>query len=291
MRLFCIYIILVVPSFCFSQSVAEIKTKQQAENLITGKFRYMDFRYDSFTIYPADSAFDNFKEGDFNHDGVNDLLVFGKAKVTYRKETYTEDEIVILLGDKKRPRKADFPYRIFFSGLGVRNVAYPKVIRVDGKDHILIKYNHPDYQEAPFFYDTLYVVNDRMMPYCKHPDAHIPTRVEFRTDECYGSCPVFEMTINDNLDVTYHGIKHVGKSGEYKLRADQEDWNYVAQLIRNLNVPTLEDNYFHGPTDQQTCFTTVVFKNGDKKNIQDYGMIGTFRLSILYSYFFELKNF
>lgn len=284
-------LLLIFPTICFSQPLTEIKTKRQAENFIKENFRYYDYKYDLFVIDTIDSHIDNFKVGDFNHDGQNDLLVFGIAHVTVKETTYKEDEIVILIGDGKKPRKVNFPYR-FFRGLGVHIIPYPKAISIEGKDFVLIKYDIIDREQtAKTFYDTLFIKNDHVIPYTENPSEEIVTKIEFKTGYCYGPCPVFEMTIDEDLNVVYNGIDHVDKKGEFRLKAEKKDWDYLVALVKNLNVHDLRDNYSVAWTDDQTAFTTFLFKNGDRKKIEDYGLNGTFGLSVLYDYFFNLSKF
>src|SRR5882672_5485825 len=122
-------ITLVIPAICSSQPLTQIKTKEQAENFIKENFKYYDYKYDSFVIDSVNSDFDNFKEGDFNHDGIADLLVFGTAHLSDRGATYKKDEIIILIGNKGKPKKVKFPY-IFFDGVGDNGTPLPKVIRI-----------------------------------------------------------------------------------------------------------------------------------------------------------------
>lgn len=284
-------VLIIIPTICFSQPLTQIKTKGQAENYIKEKFKYYDSKYDLFVIDSVGSNFDNFKEGDFDHDGVKDLLVFGTALVTVKTTTYKEDEIIIIIGDKKKPRKVNFPYG-FFRGLGVHIIPYPKVISIEQKDFILIKYDIVDREQtSETFYDTLFIKNDHVIPFTKMPSEMGVTRIEFKTNHCYGTCPVFEMTIDKNFDVEYNGIEYVDKKGQYKLRINNKDWDYITALISNLKIEDLKDNYSINWTDHQTGFLTVIFKDGSKKNIEDYGLSGTFGLSVIYDYFFELRKF
>lgn len=288
--------ILVLPTFCFSQPLSQIKTKAQAEKYIVDNFTYYrDYRYDQFTVEDTVSAsVDNFKHGDFNHDGFEDLMVFGTAVVMRGKEQYTLDEIVIIVGDRKTPRKVHFPYQ-FFEGIGIDMTPFPKIIKLIEKDYVAITYdmdrvhNNEPLQTRS---DTLFVdSNDNLLPFSNNPSKKEISRVEFKTDHCYGSCPVFELTIDSDLNADYNGIKYVDKTGLHRLKAEKKDWDYITRLINHLNIKTLKDNYAVRWTDYQTGTLTVIFKNGDKKTIEDYGMKGSFGLSLLYDYFFELSKF
>ncbi len=283
--------ILLIPAFCYSQPLTRIKNKEQVEKFITKKFKFYGYRYDSFLVDSGNSNYDNFKVGDFNYDGIKDLLVFGTAIVTPKSTTFREDEIVIIIGDKKRPRKVSFPYG-YFRGLGIHWIPYPKVISVGQKDFIIINYDIIDRsQRSQSYYDTLFIINDHVVPFVESPSYKEVSRIEFRTDHCYGTCPVFEMTLHKNLDVEYNGIDYVDNKGEFKLKMERKDWDYLTNLIAYLKLEYLSSNYDIGATDHQTAFLTVVYSDGETKSIEDYGLSGTFGLTVLYDYLFELRKF
>src|SRR5258708_26648416 len=255
-------IILIIPSFCFSQDLNQIKTRNQVEKFITENFKYHnEYKYDSFTIDSTESSFDKFKEGDFNDDGIKDILVFGTAYLTIEKMTFKRNEMIILIGNKNRPKKVNFPYG-FFDQFGSQTTPYPKLIHIGQKDFILIGYEVENYRQktSKIFYDTVSITNDHFIPFTKHPTEKEIIRIDFKTDHCYGTCPVFEMTIDKNLDVDYNGVDHVDKKGQFKLKAEKKDWDYLTSLISNLKIEGLQDNYAVNWTDHQTGFLTVVFR-------------------------------
>lgn len=284
--------ILIIPFTCRSQPLMKIKTKEQAGQYIKEHFTYFNHKYDSFKVDTADLTYDSFRKADFNRDGVQDLLVFGTAYVSLEGRSYEQDEIVLLAGDLKNVRKMVFPYR-FFRSLSKQVIPYPEAIRFEQKDYLQIHYEIFDRakQEEETFTDTLFVKNDHLIPYTAKPDNELITRIEFKTTHCLGSCPVFEISIDKALNVEYEGIEYVDKTGQRKLKADRKHWEYLTVLINHLKVRRLEDKYAVSWTDDQTGFLTVSFKDGTQKQIEDYGLRGSFGLSILYDYFFELSKF
>lgn len=75
------------------------------------------------------------------------------------------------------------------------------------------------------------------------------------------------------------------------MRIDKKDWDYLVNLIQNIRVDDLQESYSVNWTDDQTTYLTVHYKDSSKKSIEDYGMVGTFGLSILYNFMFELRKF
>ncbi len=280
--------LLIIPIAGLGQ-VSRIQTKPQAEEFIAKELSYNQaYKYDSFKINAADSTFDHFKHGDFNHDGIEDLLVNGTATILIQKAPYKLKETLIVLGDKKKAKKVVFPYEL--DSFGGERVFYPKVLHIDQKDIIALGYNGSERDKA-IHYDSVEVRNNHLFIFTRTPVKKRVTRIEFSTSHCYGTCPVFEISLDENLGVFYKGIDYVEKKGEYELKGERADWDYLSKLLANMRIERLNDSYSSAWTDMQTGFLTVTFDNGTSKSISDYGLGGTFGLRLFYNYIFELVKF
>ncbi|CAN5302282.1 hypothetical protein BH09BAC3_BH09BAC3_19070 [soil metagenome] len=285
-------ILLLFPTIVFCQSITGIKTEKQAGDFVKENFKYCELKYDEFIIDSVNSRYDCFKAGDFNHDGIKDLLLFGKAHVTKDSTVYKEDEIAIILGDRKKPRKVIFSYG-FFSRFEGDIIPYPRAISIGNKDYVLIRYDitEPLRQTVQTHYDTFFIKNDHVIPFASKPSNKIVTSIEFKTTRCFGTCPVFELKIDENLDGMYRGIEYVDRKGEYKITVEDKDWVYLTSLIKNLKVENLKDEYDVEWSDCPTVFLTIRYKDGYKKTVTDYGPLGSFGLCVLYDYLYELARF
>jgi hypothetical protein len=182
--------ILFIPSVAFSQVLDEINSIEEAELFIKKNFRYYNRKYNSFTIDRTNNIYyDSYKFGDFNHDGFKDLLVFGEAEVSKGKDTYIKDELVIIIGEKRTAMKVKFPSGFFRDKL-TYTVPRAKAIEVNGNDYIQIKhtfYNRIS-NEIETFTDTVFVSYGHLIPYSKTLSEKTVSRIEFKTDNCYGPC-------------------------------------------------------------------------------------------------------
>ncbi|HVW60593.1 MAG TPA: DUF6438 domain-containing protein [Puia sp.] len=111
----------------------------------------------------------------------------------------------------------------------------------------------------------------------------------FKTSQCYGRCPVFELTINKDRTATYHAIMYNDKAGEFKGIIPAQEFDELMELLRYLEPDKLNDRYDVSWTDDQTATTEIQY-NGLSKTISDYGKIGTFGLAILYNKFFAWRT-
>ena len=76
-----------------------------------------------------------------------------------------------------------------------------------------------------------------------------------------------------------------------RLRIDQDDWDYLTLLLNNLRLRDLSNQYAVNWTDDQTGYLTIYFEDGSIKALEDYGMKGTFGLSILFDFLLEQHKF
>ena len=86
---------------------------------------------------------------------------------------------------------------------------------------------------------------------------------------CYGSCPVYEMTIYSNLTVEFVGERFVDKIGKYTSRITQQNLQDIKESFSRNKFFDFEDEYSSFVSDLPTTF--VYFSDGGKtKTVMDY---------------------
>jgi hypothetical protein len=140
-------------------------------------------------------------------------------------------------------------------------------------------------------HDTSFVHNNKQMIYATHPARIAIESVKFSTTACFGTCPVFQLTINTDGSVSYKGIEYVDKIGDYTLAMSKTELSYLISLLAAINPPRLSDHYSVDATDNPTIYLTVRYTNGQTKSIEDYGERGTYGLAVLYKFLLDLRNF
>ena len=129
------------------------------------------------------------------------------------------------------------------------------------------------------------------------------TQIEYEAGPCFGSCPMFKMTINPDRTAVFEAehfnfSKGFSKSdfdkpreGTFKGTIKEEDYKKLTALIDDLNVKSLNDKYgTHDITDLPTSYLRLKFSDGSEKNIEDYGKQGTEKLVTVYRFFEDLRN-
>lgn len=138
--------------------------------------------------------------------------------------------------------------------------------------------------------DTLIFKYGDFMEYNSMTNNLKVEEINFSTSGCYGTCPIFELSIKADQTATYHAIKYNNEKGKFKTIIDTISYNNLVQTINYIKLTTLKNDYRVGFTDNQTVTLEIRYNNGQIKKITDYGLIGTFGLENLYRQLFGLRE-
>ena len=96
-------------------------------------------------------------------------------------------------------------------------------------------------------------------------------KITLRRTPCYGSCPVYELTILGTGEVTYLGEAHVAKAGAHSWRISGRRLERLAEAFERARYSPLEDRYTSREfTDAPGCLTSVEYEDGSSKSIVHY---------------------
>lgn len=110
------------------------------------------------------------------------------------------------------------------------------------------------------------------------PDAAKISAITLERTACYGTCPVYKVTLRRDGTVTYEGKQFVKASGRRSHKISTDRFLRLAQEIRQVGFFALQDEYSHKKnadgsatfvTDLPTTITTV--EAGEKrKTVKNY---------------------
>lgn len=106
------------------------------------------------------------------------------------------------------------------------------------------------------------------------------TEIGLRRTECYGTCPVYKVVIQNDGSFIYHGKKFVRRLGEHQGQVCFPHLEKLMEFIIESGFMALENCYSNDWTDQASVFTSVVL-DGVKKEIEDYGCSGPVNLWVI----------
>lgn len=92
---------------------------------------------------------------------------------------------------------------------------------------------------------------------------------------CYGTCPVYKVTLRRDGSATFIGSRYVEKIGTYK--AQFGGFDHLTKALEQRDYWRFKSRYAYPITDQSTTITTVV-QSGRRKTVEDYADAGPQKL-------------
>lgn len=86
---------------------------------------------------------------------------------------------------------------------------------------------------------------------------------------CFGSCPMYKLTIYGNGKVVYEGIEYVKVKGKRTGTISPEDFSRLMNEFQRAQYFDLADSYSGGPTDAAYVITSLKIA-GKNKTVNHY---------------------
>lgn len=104
------------------------------------------------------------------------------------------------------------------------------------------------------------------------------SRVSLERRPCYGTCPVYRVSVAGDGVVVFEGLQHVDSIGRFTGRIDDDRAAALSRLFQELDFFTLADKYAYGEpncptyaTDAPTVVTAVTVGGRSKTVEHDLG--------------------
>lgn len=220
-------------------------------------------------------------KSDFDNNGLTDILIIGNR----------QEHCVICILDKGSNYELKRITRRSF-----QDYTFPVVV------NNTIKYYFDSYRDKDNL-DNVIPLNQITLIY-KYGDfieendktaTHKIEKIEYSTGPCFGSCPIFNLTINADRTSTFFAQMYnkIGKKemkGNFHTTISQDKYNELISLLNYIDFATLKDKYAVNWTDDQGSTLIITYDNGKTKSIYDYGLLGTYGLDRVYQILFELRK-
>lgn len=105
--------------------------------------------------------------------------------------------------------------------------------------------------------------------------------IKISRERCFGSCPIYDLTIDSNSQAVLYAKGHMKQRGLVKAKIDQRSFDEIIDLISYLNPDSLKAAYSIGATDNPAANIEIKY-NGKLKQIHDYGLEGSLGLQQFY---------
>ncbi|MCR4341423.1 MAG: DUF6438 domain-containing protein [Gemmatimonadaceae bacterium] len=107
------------------------------------------------------------------------------------------------------------------------------------------------------------------------------TRVTLERKPCFGTCPVYRVSVAENGAVIFEGLGYVDSIGSFTGRIDAERVAALARLFEEHDYFALDDKYAYGEpncaqygTDAPTVITSITIGDRSKRVEHDLGCAG-----------------
>lgn len=298
--------------FLFSQSIQgkageidNLKSDKDVSRFLKTKFKYVTFDLkDTSWVYSTNSKLIQVADSlnvkywfveDFDSNQEKDLFAYGYAETKQKKNGFLE--VLVILSDKGKFKKISL--RQFYGGMFASNDIFPAIVKVNSIPLILVHTlkvvpldNSVKRNEnfTSLQTDTLTFKNGCPLLYSSaffNPEIN---RINFKTSGCFGTCPIFEMTIMPSKDIMYKAIKYNSEYGSFSCRLSLSDYEYIVSCLIASKFTELKDIYEVNWTDDQTATLEIEYDNGKVKQISDYGMQSNISLMFLYKRLYDLRT-
>ena len=228
-----------------------------------------------------------FVKEDFDKNGRTDLLIHGAdGKIACLMDTGERYQLISL-------NKDDF-------GDWAQPTSYASVMKSSSKSFIV--FYHIEGTRYPFDYlasvssaDTLTYKFGSFIEWHATPSIHLIQKIDFSEKNYYNPVPVFSMSIDSTGFAQLEAKSNCAKEGtseeivgKFHILLKPDQYQQVFSLLNYLDFLSLRENYSSFPWDLSTAYLTIIYDNGQKKTIEDYGLSGTFGLSYLYDLLFHI---
>jgi len=103
-------------------------------------------------------------------------------------------------------------------------------------------------------------------------------RATLERKPCFGTCPVYRISVTGDGAVVFEGVQHVDSIGRFTGRIDRERVVALTRLFDEQNYFGLDDKYAYGEancrqyaSDAPTVITSVTTTDGSKQVEHDLG--------------------
>lgn len=140
----------------------------------------------------------------------------------------------------------------------------------------------------PTIYLLIVLLALTMPGFCQKPAEF--DALTFKTGYCYGTCPVFSMSILAGGRAEYEAFEYNKVKGRFSTTIAPLQLDSLKQAVKQANILTLLNEYAVGATDHPTYRLTIRLTNGRVKTIVDYGPDGPAQLKHIYGILFRLRD-
>lgn len=91
---------------------------------------------------------------------------------------------------------------------------------------------------------------------------------------CFGTCPVYTVTVRNDGTATYVGERNIPRVGKFTGQLAVAAFGQLSMMVERAGFMALDERYAAPWTDDETIITTVTPRIGSPKSVLNYGEFG-----------------
>lgn len=238
-----------------------------------------------------------FEKVDFDNNGYTDFLAIGDNHTCFGEgqKSCSFSPIVLMNYGKNKTK-------IFGIDKEWGKAIVPIVEYKNFQPFLVIYKNKLDDWQKKLYSESKTVLTFKFgnfIEYNENPKRNKISKIEFSTSGCFGSCPVYKLTLNrDSISVfnaQYYNfnknreVEYGKEEGVFYTNFSKIEFDKLEELLNYCDFENLKKEYAVMHTDDQTGNLKITYNNGKVKEISDYGMVGTYGLQMLYQKLAETR--
>jgi Domain of unknown function (DUF6438) len=227
---------------------------------------------------------------DFDNNGYDDVLALGDMH--WCNDTAFCSAITFVLMNFGKDSINVFP---LYNEAYVRSPEFPQIITSKGTIPLIVAHKF-DFKRKDIPIQLIYK-NGGFVELAKKETIHNIEKVQFAVGPCFGSCPMFQISIEKSGSATFLAEHYNFKDafngdadeGFYTATVNKKDLDNIMSLLNYINFESLKNDYGVTWTDDQDAKLIISYDGGKTKTIRDYGLSGSYGLRLLYKHLHDLR--
>lgn len=225
-------------------------------------------------------------KADFDNNGYTDMLVIGDHDYCKQDLTCHYATAVLMNFGKDSIRISNL-----VKSLSFYDVPVPEIIYTDSVPLIKLYTKYKDSIREKLLvykYDGFVEVNNK-------PAKHTIEKIQFATGGCFGKCPVFQVTVSKDRSAMFlaefynFSKSHDEENSFLTTVITQDTFDALVGLLNYMDFESLKNEYAVMWTDDASAKLVITYDGGKTKTINDYGLTGSYSLTVLYSQLYDLR--
>lgn len=295
-----------MPGFLHSQAFEDFTVDKEVTVFLAKNFSDLKnfelgikAKNDDNQLYIDSIEYSPWYVGDFNDDGLSDLLVQGfkrKENQAYLIIANEEDNKFQLNEIKPIFIEGDLNFPVVEETKKGPLIVYKQFLTkrtskmVKGEE-IFFPKNYSTWYGMGFLRkDTLQYFIDRLIEYNPKPNLSGLKFIQIHGYCQFGGCPDFKLKIDSAGNMILQNIKNTElEKGIYKAKCDDDKFRILKNIINNLRF-TKNDKKYGDSKNDQVFSMYLVKQDGTEYKIVDYSQGGTLGLIQLYDHIEEIRK-